>query len=184
MTRITYSDSIGVFLQFQTHRFRLHDTSVGELLHLFCADLEEQIAHRKYFYKSGTLVREGMIIINNSGLTGDTNNCDVSSVCIVWVCTVQRMCVHIHRFKSYGLINVRFAMNECSLFSQVEIDRRMLDFCVGLDTEFSEVVEGSHLYFPKTKFEQVPPADVQHLSLNFTQMLCTQINDFFLFRLY
>ena len=38
---------------------------------------------------------------------------------------------------------------------QVEIDRRLLDFCVGLDTEFSEVVEGSHLYFPKTKFEQV-----------------------------
>ena len=31
----------------------------------------------------------------------------------------------------------------------------MLDFCVGLDTEFSEVVEGSHLYHPKTKFEQV-----------------------------
>ena len=31
----------------------------------------------------------------------------------------------------------------------------MVDFCVGLDTEFSEVVEGSHLYFPKTKFDQV-----------------------------
>ena len=31
----------------------------------------------------------------------------------------------------------------------------MLDFCVGLDTEFSEVVEGSHLYFPKTLFSQV-----------------------------
>ena len=39
--------------------------------------------------------------------------------------------------------------------AKVEIDRRMLDFCVGLDTEFSEIVEGSHLYFPKTKFEQV-----------------------------
>ena len=39
--------------------------------------------------------------------------------------------------------------------SKVEIDRRMLDFCVGLDTEFSEIVEGSHLYFPQTKFEQV-----------------------------
>ena len=38
---------------------------------------------------------------------------------------------------------------------QVEIDRRMLDFCVGLDTEFSEIVEGSHLYFPKTKFDSV-----------------------------
>ncbi len=38
---------------------------------------------------------------------------------------------------------------------QVEIDRRMLDFCVGLDTEFSEIVEGSHLYYPKTKFDSV-----------------------------
>ena len=37
----------------------------------------------------------------------------------------------------------------------VELDRRMLDFCVGLDTEFSEIVEGSHLYYPKTKFDQV-----------------------------
>ena len=39
--------------------------------------------------------------------------------------------------------------------AKVEIDRRMLDFCVGLDTEFSEMVEGSHLYYPKTKFDQV-----------------------------
>ena len=39
--------------------------------------------------------------------------------------------------------------------AKVEIDRRMLDFCVGLDSEFSESVEGSHLYYPKTKFEQV-----------------------------
>ena len=39
--------------------------------------------------------------------------------------------------------------------AKVEIDRRMLDFCVGLDTEFSEIVEGSHLYYPKTRFEQV-----------------------------
>ena len=39
--------------------------------------------------------------------------------------------------------------------AKVEIDRRMLDFCVGLDTEFSEIVEGSHLYYPKTKFDQV-----------------------------
>ena len=39
--------------------------------------------------------------------------------------------------------------------AKIEIDRRMLDFCVGLDTEFSEIVEGSHLYYPKTKFDQV-----------------------------
>ena len=30
----------------------------------------------------------------------------------------------------------------------VDIDRRMLDFLVGLDTEFSDIVDGSHLYFP------------------------------------
>lgn len=54
-----------------------------------------------------------MIVVNNSGLTGDPTT------------------------------------------AKVEIDRRMLDFCVGLDTEFSEIVEGSHLYYPKTKFDQV-----------------------------
>ena len=53
-------------------------TTVGELLRLCCTDLEEEIAHRKYFYKSATLVREGMIIVHNSGLTGDTNNATVS----------------------------------------------------------------------------------------------------------
>ena len=36
----------------------------------------------------------------------------------------------------------------------------MLDFCVGLDTEFSEIVEGSHLYYPKTKFDQVSGMEV------------------------
>ena len=53
-----------------------------------------------------------MIVVNNSGLTGDPTT------------------------------------------AKVEIDRRMLDFCVGLDTEFSEIVEGSHLYYPKTQFDQ------------------------------
>jgi hypothetical protein len=32
---------------------------------------------------------------------------------------------------------------------QVELDRRMLDWIVGLDTEMNELVEGSHLYHPK-----------------------------------
>ena len=59
--------------------------SVGELLRLFCVDLEEEIAHRKYFYKSATLVREGMIIVHNSGLTGDTNNATVSETLCVTV---------------------------------------------------------------------------------------------------
>ena len=62
--------------------------------------------------------REGMIIVHNSGLTGDPT------------------------------------------MVKVEIDRRILDFCIGLDTEFSEIVEGSHLYYPKTKFEQVSSCSV------------------------
>ena len=48
-------------------------------------------------------------------------------------------------------------------FLQVEIDRRMLDFCVGLDTEFSEIVDGSHLYYPKTQFSQVPHPPIIHM---------------------
>jgi len=52
--------------------------TVGDLLHLFCSDLEEEITHRKYFYKSAPLVREGMIIVQNFGLSGDTNNAEVS----------------------------------------------------------------------------------------------------------
>jgi hypothetical protein len=37
----------------------------------------------------------------------------------------------------------------------IEIDRRMLDFVVGLDTEFSEIVDGSHLYTPSVEFDDV-----------------------------
>lgn len=104
-----------IILQFQHYDVRIsaNYVQVGELLRIFCADLEEQIDHRKYFYKSASLVHEGMIAVHNSGITGDPTS------------------------------------------ASVEIDRRMLDFCVGLDTEFSEIVEGSHLYFPKTKFDQV-----------------------------
>eukprot|EP00800_Vazella_pourtalesii_P010699 TRINITY_DN2610_c0_g4_i1.p1 TRINITY_DN2610_c0_g4~~TRINITY_DN2610_c0_g4_i1.p1 ORF type:complete len:970 (-),score=246.43 TRINITY_DN2610_c0_g4_i1:85-2994(-) len=87
--------------------------SVGELLRLFCTNLTEQIKHRTFFYKNAKLVREGMIVVHDVGLTGDPSS------------------------------------------AKVEVDRRMLDFSVGLDTEFSEVVEGSHLYFPKTKFNNV-----------------------------
>ena len=58
---------------------KVSKTTVGGLLHLFCSDLEQEIIHRKYFYKSATLVREGMIIVHNAGLTGDTNHAEVMS---------------------------------------------------------------------------------------------------------
>jgi len=89
-----------------------------------------------------------MIVVHNTGLTGDTNNCNVSNTV---VCSLCLMCNSTTFYVYYKCL------------TQVEIDRRMLDFCVGLDTEFSEVVEGSHLYFPKTRFEQVTTAYLLHM---------------------
>jgi SpoVK/Ycf46/Vps4 family AAA+-type ATPase len=42
-----------------------------------------------------------------------------------------------------------------------EIDRRMLDFVVGLDTEFSELMDGSHLYTPQVDIDEVVLADAK-----------------------
>ena len=54
-------------------------SKVGSLIQLFCpTSLEEQIAHRKYFYKSGSLVHEGMVVVHSSGLTGDPSSAIVS----------------------------------------------------------------------------------------------------------
>lgn len=38
---------------------------------------------------------------------------------------------------------------------RVELDRRVLDWVVGLDTEMNELVEGSDLYYPKVQLDQV-----------------------------
>lgn len=51
---------------------------VGELLQLFCDNLEDEINHRKYFYKSASLVREGMVVVHSSGITGDPSSATVS----------------------------------------------------------------------------------------------------------
>ena len=54
--------------------------TVGELLRLFCLSLKDQIKNRMYFYKTATLVREGMIVVHNVGLTGDPAYAKVSTV--------------------------------------------------------------------------------------------------------
>ena len=66
--------------KFSNHEFRLssNHAQMGDLLRLFCTNLEEQIAHRKYFYKSSSLVHEGMIVVHSSGLTGDPSTASVS----------------------------------------------------------------------------------------------------------
>ncbi len=67
--------------KFTSHEIRISSShaQMGELLRLFCDNLEEQIAHRKYFYKSGSLVHEGMIVVHSSGLTGDPSSAMVGT---------------------------------------------------------------------------------------------------------
>eukprot|EP01137_Pigoraptor_chileana_P029176 Opistho-2@14032 len=92
---------------------------VGQLVHLFSESFEQEVMHRKYFYKNATLIREGVIQLSDSGFGGELMN------------------------------------------TTVEVDRRMLDFIVGLDTEFNELVEGGHLYSPSVKLDQVVMNDDQ-----------------------
>ena len=59
------------------------------------------------------------------------------------------------KLASRGLIKLRAAPYTRGggdlMDQQVELDRRMLDWIVGLDTEMNELVEGSHLYSPKVR---------------------------------
>ena len=75
---------IGAILQ--PNRFNVNDVRIGKnlqvggLLSRFCSSLEDQIAHRKYFYKSASLVREGMVVVHSSGISGDLSNATVSYI--------------------------------------------------------------------------------------------------------
>ena len=47
----------------------------------------------------------------------------------------------------------------------VWLDRRVLDWVVGLDTEINEVVEGSNLYVPRASLDQVVLPDDQKTAI-------------------
>jgi SpoVK/Ycf46/Vps4 family AAA+-type ATPase len=97
---------------------------VGDLLTLWTDGLEEQVARRKHFYKSGTLLKEGLIRIEST-FVGQLTDQDVA------------------------------------------VDRRMMDFIVGLDSEAGDLVEGSHLYSPKVRLESVVlPPDQKRLVID------------------
>jgi len=89
--------------------------TVGDMLAANCEDLRQQIEYRKYFYKTGTLVKENIIKVHES----------------------------------------RLLHNSDLMHSNLEIDRRMVDYCVALDTEFGALVEGSSLYTPNVTLDQV-----------------------------
>lgn len=90
-------------------------SGVQQLLQCFSRDLSELISNRKYFNKSSTIIKEGIVMV-----------LDAEDI-------------------------IRSGFNT----SIVEIDRRVLDFLIGLDTELSEIVDGSHLYNPTTDIDDV-----------------------------
>ena len=54
--------------------------TMGELLRIYFDTLKDQIHHRKYFYKTATLVKEGMIVVHSPGLISDPTACKVGVV--------------------------------------------------------------------------------------------------------
>lgn len=95
--------------------------TIGDAIQNFATSLEDKMLSRKYFYKTSTLIKEGILCISQNDFMEDLTNCSI------------------------------------------DLDRRMFDFLVGLDTEFSEVVDGSHLYIPNVSFDDtVLPANVKN----------------------
>ncbi len=74
-----------------------------------------------------------------------------------------RIAARRHFYKNATLVREGIVALQGADFSSdlgcltVELDRRMLDYVVGLDTEFSEIVDGSHLYTPKAPPQPPPP---------------------------
>ncbi|ETO23624.1 hypothetical protein RFI_13555, partial [Reticulomyxa filosa] len=79
----------------------------------WCTELRDQIEKRKYFYKGATLIKEGIVTMQEGGMGANL----MSAV--------------------------------------LEMDRRMVDYCVALDTEFKSLVEGSVLFTPTATLERV-----------------------------
>ena len=52
-------------------------TIVSDLIRQLCSGFEEEIGHLKYFYKTATLVREGMIVMQSSDIAGNVADATV-----------------------------------------------------------------------------------------------------------
>lgn len=89
---------------------------------------------RSYFYKTGTLVKEGIIHIN--------------AKCMFIVQILINLILNF--------ILARFSRGAGDFMSGiVEIDRRMLDFLAGIDSEINEIVEGTNLFHPNVEMSKV-----------------------------
>ena len=100
----------------QGSRYAEDMANVGQVLSILCQDFRTQISNRKYFYRSGRLISNGIISMSKA----------------------------------------RWHQNSGDLTDQrIVLDRRVLDWAVGLDSEINELVEGSDLYIPKVSLQQV-----------------------------
>jgi SpoVK/Ycf46/Vps4 family AAA+-type ATPase len=100
------------------------------------------------------------------GQQGCKSKCNVSTLLQSYCCSLEdQMSSRKYFYKNSklvqeGILNLlgldfMSDLTDC----EVEIDRRMLDFVVGLDTEFNEIVDGSHLYTPNVEFNDVILSD-------------------------
>eukprot|EP00941_MAST-03F_sp_MAST-3F-sp1_P002859 g2859.t1 len=84
----------------------------------------------------------------------------------------QQVRARVHFYKSAatirsGLIQLQRERNEDLVEAVLCLDRRLLDWIVGLDTEISEAVEGSNLYSPSATLGQVVlPSDLKESLLS------------------
>lgn len=113
----------------------------------------------------GIISHEIQLVQKSLGGGGRNGNNGVSIGYVLWIlCTdlEDRIKKRKYFHKSAKLIKdgiisiIDPQIKNDDLFNlNIEIDRRMLDYVCGLDTQFSEFVNGSNLYFPQVTLNQV-----------------------------
>ncbi|KAL9654345.1 hypothetical protein ABK040_010374 [Willaertia magna] len=132
----------------------------------FIPRLERLAKFRKLdeFEKNVLIICVGMVISHDLSLAVNArrgSNLNVGYLLLIFCDTLQERINHRRYFykKSSlikdGMIRLSDRYSSDLMDSDVDIDRRMLDYLCGLDSEFSEVVEGSHLFYPNVKLDNV-----------------------------
>eukprot|EP00668_Euglena_longa_P001046 GGOE01001253.1.p1 GENE.GGOE01001253.1~~GGOE01001253.1.p1 ORF type:complete len:1041 (-),score=269.43 GGOE01001253.1:103-3225(-) len=112
-----------------------------------------------------TVLSHDVILAAFSSVTSRNPSRDCTVGFVLWVLcdTLQeRISCRAYFYKSAPMVKDSMikVSNNTSITTDlmdclVDIDRRMLDFLAGLDTEFSEMIDGSTLYSPTVRLEQV-----------------------------
>lgn len=79
---------------------------------------------RSFFYKTSTLIEEGILTLFNNDFTSDLMECNVSQV-------------FNQTLRWLFYLPYPFVILANNVGCQVKLDRRLFDFLIGLDTEMS-----------------------------------------------